>query len=124
MKIELWQVLLYVTVAAAILFILCTKSMLLNQRWGLALVLGGFLIASGPATLPRFTLRAHVSNDRHLRCWSDVLVFGLPASLFVWVGLSAFWIQSMFLLSVPYGLAVAVVFFVAHSGWVFNRDEG
>jgi len=89
---------------------------------GLAAVLLGLMISFGAVTLPRPKLRAHVPTDRDVRRWSDVVMFGLPGSILVWIGVSTFWARSMWMLSVPYGLAVGVVFFAGYCGWAFARD--
>ena len=96
----------------------------IDMRLSLATVVAGLIVSLGPATLPRPELRAHVPNDGNVRRWSDVLVFGLPASLMIWIGLSVFLFRLVHSLSVLCGLVVGVLFFVGYCCWAFLRDEG
>ncbi|MDB2686649.1 hypothetical protein N9Y42_05510 [Mariniblastus sp.] len=123
MKFELWQLLLHVTSFVAFLGILCARMIPLDMRLGFAMLLGGLLLSFGSSTLPRPELRSHVPNDRQLRRWGDIIAFGLPASLLIWIGTTVVLSRPIFALNVPLGMAAGLAFFVVYCLVVYSRDE-
>ena len=122
MKLELWQLLMITTWAAAIFGVLTTTLMPTGTRIGAGLVLIGLFITFGGSALPRPEPRDHVPNDRQLQRWGDILMLGIPAFLLIWIGTSMFLYRVFSASSIAIGFSVSFAVSVGYCILVFTRD--
>ena len=121
-KLRLWQFLMVVTWVAVILGVLFSRQLPTEIRGGGAMVLLGLLMTYGRSALPRPELREHVPNDRQLKRWNDLLVFGIPAFFLLSIGLGMLFFRLFNFSSVLVGFVVGSMLIVGYGCLIFARD--